>query len=77
MAASASVAASKQLPGTAVPDDDYSLEAFDLLKTIGTGTFARVYICRHRDLGFTVGKNSDAQKCQNEIASGEGIGCIF
>ena len=25
------------------------IEDFDILKTIGTGTFARVYLCKHRD----------------------------
>lgn len=25
------------------------IEDFDILKTIGTGSFARVYLCKHRD----------------------------
>ncbi len=28
--------------------NDFRLEDLEMVKTIGTGTFARVYLCRHR-----------------------------
>jgi hypothetical protein len=39
--ASAAAAAAKR-------GNDFRLEDLEMVKTIGTGTFARVYLCRHR-----------------------------
>jgi len=33
---------------TESPDEMKSLNNFDLLKTVGTGTFSRVYLCQHK-----------------------------
>lgn len=31
---------------------DFRLDDLEMVKTIGTGTFARVYLCRHRRTDF-------------------------
>lgn len=54
------------------------IEDFDILKTIGTGTFARVYLCKHKDNSAdgggkanarsTMGKENNANSNKNYYA---------
>eukprot|EP01136_Pigoraptor_vietnamica_P001844 Opistho-1_new@29007 len=49
--AAAPVAASTEAPAPREADKKYSLQDFELLETLGTGTFGRVYLCKHKATG--------------------------